>query len=463
MGLDFGTAFSKCVVRDVGRGTARVLENSNPVDGVPFLFRSVIGFRDQTLILNPPREDEGLPFAKMLLTALARRHSPRGALLLWQDYLRCLPNGMSEIDGVSLAVAWLLASILRAARILAGQMMPGFGAQPNDYFFVNLCVPVDDMQERTVISAFRTTLHLAWKMSSSDALPSSATIVELRSFVAALPHNSADGFCELYPEVGANVQAFLKSGFARGHWGVPFFMTDVGAGTVDQSFFILSPDLGHLTFLSAMVRPIGSSEIETRCVAELRNTDSKTYQARLAEVRAHKEGRAPLSSEMKNLFATAIERLRREVGHMSKECANAGLWTPRHEKKLKPNQFKNSVVMNTGGGMRNEPYRNGVKSSFQEYWSLNPAMIELPKPNDLLTAAGRAMPGDWFRRLTVAYGLSFQVHDLHKITLPDAVLLLSRISVQEDRTSANIHTPGHCRSCGRPAIRGDDYCYSCSG
>ena len=197
-----------------------------------------------------------------------------------KDIFRNLPNGMSDIEGVALAVAWLLAPILCEARALAGQMMPGFGTQSDDYLFVNLCVPVDDMQERAVIRAFRNALELAWRMSRSDELPSATTAAQLRGFVESLPHTSVDGLCDLYPEVGANVQAFLKSGFAREHWGIPFFMTDVGAGTVDQSFFILSPDLGRLTFLSAMVRPIGSSEIETRCTAELRDTDSGTYQGR---------------------------------------------------------------------------------------------------------------------------------------------------------------------------------------
>ena len=462
VGLDFGTAFSKCVVRDIGSGTARVLENSS-LDGSPFLFRSVIGFRDQILFLNPPDEDEGLPFAKMLLTALARRHPAGGALLLWRDYLSCLPSGMSEIEGVTLAAAWLLASILRSARALAGQMMPGFGAQSDDYFFVNLCVPVDDMQEHNVIVAFRNALDLAWRMSESDDLPSRATLAQLRSFVASLPHTSVDGFSDLYPEVGANVQAFLKSGFARGHWGIPFFMTDVGAGTVDQSFFILSPDLGRLTFLSAMVRPLGSSEIDTRCVAEFYNTDSGTYQARLAEVRAHKEGRARLPRTLEKQFSEAIGSLHEEVTHMSQQCINAGLYARNQEEKLKPTQFKDSVVMNAGGGMRDEPYRNGVLSSFNKHWRMRPDMIELPKPNDLLTAAGRALPDDWFRRLTVAYGLSFQKHDLHQITLPDAVLPLSKIS---DQSSSNVdqgHIPGRCRSCGKMAIPGDDYCYNCSG
>ena len=76
VGLDFGTAFSKCVVRDIGHGSARVLETSRPVDGTPYLFSSVIGFRDGSLVRTPASDDEALPFAKMLLTALARRDAP---------------------------------------------------------------------------------------------------------------------------------------------------------------------------------------------------------------------------------------------------------------------------------------------------------------------------------------------------------------------------------------------------
>ena len=220
VGLDFGTAFSKCVVRDIGRGTARVVENPCPVDGTPFLFRSLIGARDQTLLRTPLSEDEGLPFAKMLLTALARGHEPYGALSLWQTYLRNLPSGLKEIEAVTSVVAWLLAPILNAAWHLAEKMMPEFGTQSDDYFLVNLCVPIDDMQEHAVIGAFRNALKIAWCMTRFDS-PSVATTTQLQDFVNLLPDADVDGLCDLYPEVAASLQAFLKSGYAHGHWGIP--------------------------------------------------------------------------------------------------------------------------------------------------------------------------------------------------------------------------------------------------
>ena len=455
VGLDFGTAFSKCVVRDIGHGTARVLETSRSVDGTPFLFSSVIGFRNGSLVRTPASYDEALPFAKMLLTALARGDAPSGALLLWQEYLRNLPEGMNQIEGVTLAVAWQLAPILSAAWNLAVKMMPEFGEQSDDCFLVNLCVPVGDMQEHAVMGAFRTALKIAWCMTRFD-LPSEATPAHLREFVNSLPNADVDGLCGLYPEVGANVQAFLKSGFAHRHWGIPFFITDVGSGTVDQSFFILSPDLGELTFLAALVHPLGSSEIERRCVTDVGISDAATYSAHLTEIRAYKEGRGSLPSTAAERFNATIELLRSEVAGMTRTCAHAGALL------IVPAQFADSVLMNAGGGMRNEPYRKGVQSAFQGNWNLAPETIELPRPNDLLTATGEALPSDWFRRLTVAYGLSFPQQDLHRITLPDAVPPLPTTPDHEAGNDVH-HTQGRCRGCGRPAIPGDDYCYSCSG
>lgn len=188
-----------------------------------------------------------------------------------------------------------------------------------------------------------------------------------------------------------------------------------------------------------------------------------TYQARLAEVRARKEGIGQLPGTMEERFAATIESLKREVGSMSQQCASAGLRTPQDEQKLAQNQFSDTVVMNAGGGMRDEPYRKGVLSSFEQRWNLSPEMIELPPPNDLFTAAGRKLPDGWFRRLTVAYGLSFSQQDLHHITMPDAVLPLPGMTNDDTANTNTHHIQGRCRGCGRPAIPGDDYCYSCSG
>src|SRR5690242_9541491 len=157
VGLDFGTAFSKCVVRDIGRGNARVLENytSSRVPGSPFLFPSLLAVQDGLVVTDHPDCGQALPFAKMVLTTLAKGRGEFAPLGLWHDYLQILPAGMGEVEGITLAAAWLLAPLLKQARELATVMMPNFGEQTDDYLLVNLCIPVDDMTQKEVISSFR--------------------------------------------------------------------------------------------------------------------------------------------------------------------------------------------------------------------------------------------------------------------------------------------------------------------
>ena len=157
-----------------------------------------------------------LPFAKVLLAALARGRSFDSRTSAWE---RAFTD--DRMARAKAGAAGMLAGILRVARDLAGRMMPGFGTQEDDLFYVNMCVPVDDMQDQSTRYVFQEVLEAAWKLSGTlqrDGL--------------------AEEMCFLYPEVAANVQAFLKSGFAEHEWGNPFFMTDVGAGTIDQSYFI---------------------------------------------------------------------------------------------------------------------------------------------------------------------------------------------------------------------------------
>src|SRR4051812_1641016 len=108
-------------------------------------------------------------------------------------------------------------------------MMPGFGRQSDDYFFVNLCIPVEHMEDTRVISAFRSALHAAWSLSCLEQIPEKVAPQELGAFIQRHADRRSRGLCDLYPEVAANVQAFLRSGFGKGYWGVPFLMSDVGS------------------------------------------------------------------------------------------------------------------------------------------------------------------------------------------------------------------------------------------
>ncbi len=433
VGLDFGTAYSKCVVRDVGAGGARVVEGG--LDGEPYLFPSSVYYRNGEFSGGVQTGSLELPFAKVLLATLARNRPLDSRTMPWQAVLRPEP-----IKRAKAGAAWMLAALLREAQKLACLMMPGFGSQHDDLLYVNMCVPVDDMQDHHTREVFEDVLKSAWRLATQQQSDiSSAEMAEM---------------CFLYPEVAANVQAFLKSGFANHEWGNPFFLTDVGAGTADQSYFIPTLGLEALTFLSSLVESLGSSQIEKRCADMLVQNGRPEHSATMKAIRAFKEGRGSLRNEAQTVFARVVGELQHEMGKITSHTVSQGRSRLTQEGQQIHNQFGHTRVLFAGGGIRDLPYRDGVLNSFDQSWHLTPDSIELPRPNDLLRASGAQVPDEWFRRLTVAYGLSFMRQDLQKITLPNQLPNLPPAPALMQ------HGNGRCRACGRPTVFGDDYCYT---
>lgn len=430
VGLDFGTAYSKCIVRDVGTGLARVVESGTA--GQPYLFPSIVYWRDGKFMTECQPGSLELPFAKVLLASLARERGFDSRTTAWEG-----PLGREQMKNLENAAARLLARILREAQNLVGQMMPGFGSQEDDLFYVNMCVPVDDLQDQRTQAVFKNVLESAWILATSPQR-----------------RGSPAEMCFLYPEVAANVQAFLKSGFAHNEWGNPLFMTDVGAGTVDQSYFIPTQNLESLTFLSGLVESLGSSQIEKRCADLLVPEGGSEHFAAMQKFRAFKESRGDLEREAQLIFNQVVDALQKAMAIITQHTVSEGRSKLTEVGQQRQNQFGRTKVLFAGGGIRDLSYRGGVFESFRQTWALTPDYIELPRPNDLLRAFGAAVPEEWFRRLTVAYGLSFIPGDLQSITLPNQLQPLPA------RTVEVRHGNGLCAACGRPTVYGDDYCYT---
>jgi len=414
----------------VGKEQARVVEAG--VDGEPYLFSSLVHYCDGEFVPKAQPGSLELPFAKVLLASLARGRGFDSRTIAWQE-----PLGQDRMERAKDAAARMLAEVLEEAHNLATQIMPGFGSHEDDLFYVNMCVPVDDMQDRRTQNVFRDVLESAWQLASRRQWK-----------------GSPSDMCFLYPEVAANVQAFLKSGFAEHEWGNPFFMTDVGAGTVDQSYFIPTRGLHSLTSLSGLVESLGSSQIEKRCADLLvPNGDLERNSTTMQAVRRFKEEKAELPRDTQPVFDQVVATIQRAMFEITGHTVSEGRSRLTEEGQQPQNQFGRTRILFAGGGIRDLPYRAGVLNAFQPVWGFEPDSIELPRPNDLLRGSGARVPDAWFRRLSVAYGLSFMRGDLQKITLPN--------QIQNHPGAAQPpFAAGGCRTCGRPTVFGDDYCYT---
>ena len=139
-----------------------------------------------------------------------------------------------------------------------------------------MAVPVAHAQDKAVEEAFRDCLDRAWRFAQCSE-EGRCPISEWVKKVGELRPLESDRYlCSIYPEVSANVQAFIQS--RAGFQGL-FLFVDVGAGTVDASAFMYWPHPSNekpRSYFAADVSLLGSSQIEIRAAAEVtRNLQEK--------------------------------------------------------------------------------------------------------------------------------------------------------------------------------------------
>jgi hypothetical protein len=403
VGLDFGTAFLKCVCRDVIKDEAWVYRNQSSDSALPFLVPATVFSDGKTVSRNGRAKAIPLPSPKMLLRAVAGGD--------WSaSVLREMPawcNKESEARRAVLARAFAvyhLADALADIRENIKLQIPDFGQQPQDFVAINMAIPVADAQLPKINEAFRSALVHAWHLSAHHC---AGDDIDLRALVAVVerdpPTAQESDQCFVYPEVGANVQ-----GFARSRVSEPgiYLMSDTGAGTVDQSVFILHRHGLHtqLTYLAAWVSMLGSGEIERRAVA----LDPSLGIDALSQLRLEKEQGRELEpfSRVRGQLVSELERETIRVLALAKK------------KLYVPAQLHQAKILFAGGGHTDFPYAEGVRLAFRSNifpTTITPLESRLPRPKDLKL---KPSEGDWMSRLTVAYGLSFIRAELLPFTYP---------------------------------------------
>jgi len=421
IGIDFGTAFTKCVIRDTRQSRApATLVRFKGNDTQPFFLPTVVRFDVATgavaLFDNPEAAGEYIPYLKMALYASlrGRRSDPwiDGVAHLWPD------ASFDELcERIETLVIFFLAGTIERSLAAIRERLPDFGAE-GDICTVNMAVPVAHAQDIAVENAFRNCLGLAWKLAHESPKPN-PTFDNYTAAIKRVKRNGIDhDFCFIYPEVSANVQSFLKSP-ARNRG--TYLFVDVGAGTVDASVFLWPSEdpAKPLTYLAADVFRLGSSQVE------LRATGSAA--AKLKEAfRLHKEGEAAQSEvqiDLEKELSIIAEIIRGELVEALPKTLNTArlkLERPGHP----PIQWNQIRVLLGGGGCVSSLYTDAVHDSFG-VWHLDPPTLDLPMPDgDLewpLEIKDHENRVAFFRRISVAYGLSFDRGELDGHRYPDEI------------------------------------------
>ncbi|MCC5840385.1 MAG: hypothetical protein JJT96_09680 [Opitutales bacterium] len=413
VGFDFGTAYSKCIVRDINLNKAWVFVP--PGSGgheLPFLLPSRVAF-DGTAFTVPG--DHDLHYGAGLLTHLkmvwAGLESGAKDQTANTRYIaqtgRCSEKGELRAFAKS-SILYLLGGWLGAVKTEIRRRYPDFGRHPDDQIAVNMAIPVADAKEHAVRTSFERLLILAWNLADDLAGHPPIKQIELTDLIRGRDRDrtpEGDELCFVYPEVSANVQGFIRSRVSSP--GLYLF-SDAGAGTVDQSVFLFSQNNGpapFLAYLAAQVHALGSSRIDQHAaLAEGRETPQ-----RFEYWRKQKE-----SGASEPLLLAARKWVHAELGQRS--VAPLAI---AKRKLFQPKQLTKTQLIFGGGGHTRDPYETGVVEAFSHPIfgeGITPAVLGMPNPQDLELPRQQDR---WLLRLSVAYGLSFTPVELAGFDYPE--------------------------------------------
>ncbi|MGE4579274.1 MAG: hypothetical protein AB7F21_07015 [Desulfuromonadales bacterium] len=420
IGLDFGTAFCKCVCRDMFLDKAWIhCVPGRENEEMPFLSPSAIRFNGRSLQkvrnLQGAYEENGLYHIKMALQQVGLADWTASVLQPFKEAAQKASEN-DLVKFVEVCTIYLLSGVLGGIKSEIHLRYPG--KVEGDYLAVNMAVPVADANHPKVCRLFDKALRLAWLLADDLAGHPDVSYVDMLSLLAK-KSKQAEGddireACYIYPEVSANVQGFVRSRTSQ--QGLYLF-SDTGAGTVDQSVFLFARKDGqdHLTYLHAGVFPLGSSNLERLAAINDGDMSLKNLERWRLKKEAG-ENSQPLLTAKKTISVKLEKGTNQSIALAKKK-----LFSKR--------QINDLRILFGGGGHSETPYRTSVMSTFEGVL-FHPEEIKgrqrkgesfdlgMPIPNDLPLQEHQRR---WMSRLNVAYGLSFERGQLATFRLPKDV------------------------------------------
>jgi hypothetical protein len=282
-GVDFGTSYTKVVLRDANTPTqhAAVVTFPEHADG---LLPSLVGIGRECLI--PPTalgESVTVPYLKMLAAHAANGEALDATPVRIPSALNALRSLRSDLELTRELLAFYFAHIMAATEDFIRTRSPwrDFDFAPgseDDFLIYQLAVPTglltdNGSTERLFRDAFIAGYELRRGVDSTlrNAVPQASWSERVAGVLNGDRAKLEARFqwqCLLYPEVAAAVQTIFRSPNARD--GL-YITMDVGAGTVDLNAF--NRFSGHpnergqnanrgLNYYSAIVCPLGVQNLD---------------------------------------------------------------------------------------------------------------------------------------------------------------------------------------------------------
>jgi hypothetical protein len=412
VGLDFGTAFTKVVVRNIQNERSEVFVASDKFQDqehgatMPFLIPSTVycgvDENDIEWICRYFWETSTeMPLLKLALhEAWSEAKENTDTLTPFQAMAERTGEDIRGVAG--LMTTFHLLSVLQEVANHFIQAYP----ETQKEIFVTMAIPVEDINNEETSQAFEECLNIAYSLTSWNHATNPLiymTFAEFKTKVIAVDISKASDFCSLYPEVSANMVAHTRNRASRE--GL-FQLVDVGAGTVDISFFSFLRNDGEprLNNFVGKIDFCGSSKIERLAYYKM----PEEHRCILTLLHS-KEGSGDDYDETYHL---AIKESAQDLIDPVASLAH----TSRLEMRSKlpsPRQLHETIVIFVGGGAQKTPYHDGIEQDWSHTNHPGLEFTDVTPPTDL-----ELKEPVWFRRLTVAYGLSIEPINRPNVSIP---------------------------------------------
>jgi len=390
-GFDYGTSYSKVVLREQNTGRSVVVKFNGFSDG---LLPSLIGFDGVNLL--PPGSNcqcPQIPYLKML-AAHAAFGTPVSQLpIRFSAPIQSLVTGHS-LTLIKNLLSFYFAHVIAGVRHFIETASPWINCNftpgnSEDHLIFQMAVPTgllaDDGRAEKL---FREALILAHELCAeidpllTVPIPLQIWSDRIRNISPDVVAEGQDKYkwqCTIYPEVAAAVQTVFRLDSAPDD--ARFIVMDVGAGTVDLNAFYRNRNKKRLDYYAALVEPLGAHHLNDEFNA------------------IHSFG----TTELKSKIETAVANLfRRAVQYQPNRGAVPGhrTWDRAH-------------LFISGGGAHLPTYRRSFTDGLRNVGIHLPILLNLPSPLHFETP-----PETEFGRFAVAYGISFFRPNLDQIQLP---------------------------------------------
>jgi len=397
-GFDFGTSYSKVVLRDQLTGETKVVTFGPECVG---LLPSHLLVHDNNLY-GPLDGVVGdiISYPKLIAADIAEGGDRfntiySGRFKSFQERVGIT----NPKDAADVMLIRYFFTIIRGIRDFIGKDRDWSDSDAKlDPLMVQLAVPSGLMAERDgpleemMVKALRAAHYLAHQQSDAPVL---SDLLRVKGELKGMSRQALevlDKCCVIYPEVAAGVQAILRS---RGTPDGKYITMDVGAGTVDLNAFYRHSS--GLDYWSCEVVPLGFARLKIDSPVLSGSNNDTTFDP-LCESTLMSELRQAVSSLMRQAFRYQPQKV---VGNGNPP------W--QHE----------TFAYIWGGGSAHPPYERNFLDALSECGvAVNEFANRLPVPVDNLVLPDDV--GD-FGRLAVAFGLSFHHAKLDAVRLPSAL------------------------------------------